>query len=108
MQTETVLRQNLDETTKQIRRLENGLSEKPKHGMGRGDALIARWEFNQALLTRLKRSAARMRVALSRIEQGTYGVCERCGGTIHPDRVAVLPGTRLCIQCARLSTPGAR
>jgi RNA polymerase-binding transcription factor DksA len=30
-----------------------------------------------------------------------YGVCEECGKTIHPDRLAVLPDTTRCIRCAR-------
>ncbi|MFL7792285.1 MAG: TraR/DksA C4-type zinc finger protein [Anaerolineae bacterium] len=35
------------------------------------------------------------------MDKGTYGICERCGKPIHPDRLAVLPETRLCIECAR-------
>jgi hypothetical protein len=38
---------------------------------------------------------------LSRLSQGTYGICAQCGRPIHPDRLAILPDTRLCIHCAQ-------
>jgi RNA polymerase-binding protein DksA len=37
--------------------------------------------------------------ALARIEDGTYGKCEYCGGTIGLERLKALPYTRLCIAC---------
>ena len=37
--------------------------------------------------------------ALSRMEEGTYGLCEICGQPIHPDRLRALPYARLCIDC---------
>lgn len=40
--------------------------------------------------------------ALSKMELGTYGVCERCGQSISIERLDVLPWAILCIECARL------
>ena len=37
--------------------------------------------------------------ALARMEQGTYGICERCGKQINPERLEALPTARLCIDC---------
>jgi RNA polymerase-binding protein DksA len=37
--------------------------------------------------------------ALSRMDEGTYGICEVCGQPIHPDRLRALPYARLCINC---------
>lgn len=37
--------------------------------------------------------------ALERIEEGTYGQCEDCGGEIGFDRLVALPHARLCIKC---------
>lgn len=37
--------------------------------------------------------------ALGRIDDGTYGACELCGQSIHPDRLRALPYARLCINC---------
>jgi DnaK suppressor protein len=39
--------------------------------------------------------------ALQRIDQGTYGVCQRCGQPIPEERLEALPATRLCIACKR-------
>lgn len=39
--------------------------------------------------------------ALKRIEQGTYGRCERCHKEIPRKRLQALPYARFCIQCAR-------
>jgi RNA polymerase-binding transcription factor DksA len=38
--------------------------------------------------------------ALERIENGTYGECEMCGGDIAPKRLEALPYTSVCIDCA--------
>ena len=38
--------------------------------------------------------------ALGRLETGTYGICESCGGDISLQRLEALPYTRLCFECA--------
>ena len=37
--------------------------------------------------------------ALVRIEKGTYGVCEDCGGKIPVKRLEAFLAARLCIEC---------
>ena len=37
--------------------------------------------------------------ALQRINDGTYGLCEACGGPIAMDRLRARPVTTLCIDC---------
>ena len=37
--------------------------------------------------------------ALSRIDEGSYGVCESCESDIAEGRLEALPFTRLCISC---------
>jgi len=37
--------------------------------------------------------------AISRIDSGTYGVCESCGGEISVKRLEARPVTTLCIEC---------
>jgi DnaK suppressor protein len=39
--------------------------------------------------------------AISKMEAGTYGICERCGAEISPDRLEAIPWTVLCIDCKR-------
>ena len=37
--------------------------------------------------------------ALQRIEDGSYGSCERCGEPIAEARLTAIPWTRVCISC---------
>jgi DnaK suppressor protein len=39
--------------------------------------------------------------ALERIEAGTYGTCEDCGGKIAEARLDALPFVPYCIDCAQ-------
>ena len=39
-------------------------------------------------------------LALERIEEGTYGECQKCGDDIAPARLDLLPHTPLCRKCA--------
>jgi DnaK suppressor protein len=37
--------------------------------------------------------------ALVKINEGTFGVCEDCGESIHTKRLEARPETALCIKC---------
>ena len=37
--------------------------------------------------------------AISRVDDGTYGLCEDCGAEIAEGRLEALPFTRLCVTC---------
>jgi len=52
-----------------------------------------------ALRQNLERTLRQVEHALRRFEKGMYGVCERCGQEIDPDRLAVLPYATLCVNC---------
>ena len=40
--------------------------------------------------------------ALQKIDDGTYGLCGRCGHSITTSRLRALPFATLCIECKRL------
>ncbi|PID78769.1 molecular chaperone DnaK [bacterium DOLJORAL78_65_58] len=44
--------------------------------------------------------------ALTRIEDGTYGKCQGCGGNIALPRLKSLPFARLCIECKEKEEAG--
>ena len=46
--------------------------------------------------------------ALQRIEDGSFGSCERCGEAIAEKRLEALPFARYCIKCQRLAEEEAR
>lgn len=37
--------------------------------------------------------------AIARLEQGNYGVCEKCGAEISVERLLNRPSTRYCMDC---------
>ncbi len=43
---------------------------------------------------------SRIRQALQRIEDGSYGDCSSCGKRIAEERLLAVPYTTLCIHCA--------
>ena len=57
-------------------------------------------EVLEALDDDARAELRRIRQAIERIDEGSYGECDRCGETIHPDRLAALPTASLCIRCA--------
>ena len=48
---------------------------------------------------RLSRQAKVLANALERVRDGSYGICEECGGTIPLARRRALPGVTTCLQC---------
>ncbi len=44
--------------------------------------------------------------ALSRIDEGTFGTCARCGKTIAEERLEAIPYATRCIDCKRLEERG--
>jgi DnaK suppressor protein len=49
----------------------------------------------------LELSVARVARALAKVGEGSYGVCDVCGGPIAPARLRAAPESVLCIECAR-------
>jgi DnaK suppressor protein len=37
--------------------------------------------------------------ALARLDEGSYGICDDCGGVIPPKRLAALPWAVYCVPC---------
>ncbi len=42
---------------------------------------------------------AQVNAALERLDKGTYGICQRCGQQINPERLEALPSAAYCITC---------
>jgi DnaK suppressor protein len=49
----------------------------------------------------LEHSEARIARAVAKLEEGSYGTCDRCGEVIAPARLRAAPESVLCIDCAR-------
>jgi RNA polymerase-binding transcription factor len=51
----------------------------------------------------LSKQIAQLRVALTRLKIGKYGVCQKCGDIIDTDRLAIKPEATVCIKCRKES-----
>ncbi|KKS96671.1 MAG: TraR/DksA family transcriptional regulator [Candidatus Gottesmanbacteria bacterium GW2011_GWA2_43_14] len=58
-------------------------------------------ERMEALEKVLKSQLEEINLALERINKGTYGKCLNCGKTISPERLAIKPSARYCVDCER-------
>lgn len=60
------------------------------------------WERQQvaALLAAAEVRLGELRLAMRRVDDGTYGRCEGCGRPIADDRLDALPTTTTCVACA--------
>ena len=50
----------------------------------------------------LESGLARTERALAKLDEGTYGTCDRCGKEIAPRRLEAMPDSVLCVDCAAL------
>ncbi len=55
--------------------------------------------FTLRIRDRERRLIKKIREALVRMDNGTYGICEECGEEIGVSRLKARPVTRLCINC---------
>jgi DnaK suppressor protein len=53
-----------------------------------------------ALIAQSREHLAEVDAALDRLEEGTYGTCERCGQPIPAGRLEARPTARWCVGCA--------
>lgn len=78
----------------------NGMSSEPNFP-DPGDR--AELETHRGLTLRLRDRERKLMLkiydALEKIENGTYGICEACGGEIGEERLRARPVTTLCIDC---------
>lgn len=60
---------------------------------------VAEYQDNISLERNLEINLEKIDSALSKIEDGTYGVCDSCGNSIEEARLIAYPEATLCITC---------
>jgi len=55
--------------------------------------------FELRIRDRERKLIMKMQEAIKRIDDGTFGICEVCGGQISEKRLIARPVTTLCIDC---------
>ncbi|HEY2156162.1 MAG TPA: TraR/DksA C4-type zinc finger protein [Isosphaeraceae bacterium] len=58
-------------------------------------------EFTLSLIENEQEVLEQIYDALSRIDKGTFGICENCGQPIAKPRLQAIPYAKYCIECAR-------
>lgn len=96
LQTKSNLFNRMIETKKEFFSLDKGLDE--------GDQSMAALAENEFLTSqdRLRKQILEIEMALSRIENGTFGVCEETLEPIEEERLLAIPWTRLSIEGAEI------
>jgi DnaK suppressor protein len=89
------------EVTQELETLTSRLETKGDYELGEGDPMIYQWEFNLVMRDRAQQHLAEIEEALQQLDMGIYGLCEKCGRPIEPERLAVLGHTTVCSQCAQ-------
>ena len=59
-------------------------------------------EQDEAMGDTLESETVRVDHALAKLENRTYGYCERCGVPIPAERLEVVPAAEFCVPCAEL------
>jgi DnaK suppressor protein len=77
--------------------IERGAAEEEDVPDSAGD--IYEREKTLALIRTLEDKLAAIEHALRSSAVGTYGICERCGEKIPPERLEIMPHTSLCVRC---------
>jgi DnaK suppressor protein len=64
-------------------------------------ALESDRNFTLRIRDRERKLIVKIKEAIERIDNGTYGICEMCGEEISEARLKARPVTTLCIECKR-------
>jgi DnaK suppressor protein len=102
---EELLRTRLEEIQARLAELAkppepgSGIGFGKRIGDGTSEAISRRNDIgvgNSLLVTEEK-----LERALAKLDEGSYGRCDRCGGPIAAARLEAVPESVLCIDCAR-------
>ncbi|MBW3548495.1 MAG: TraR/DksA C4-type zinc finger protein [Actinobacteria bacterium] len=66
---------------------------------GQGDSMSVERERDLALSAQALASVEEIDRALAKMDEGIYGVCEKCGEAIPKERLKALPHAALCVRC---------
>ncbi len=85
--------------------MDNSSENSGNGSRGEYDAEMGSQNYRRELASRLKSlesdTLREIDAALRKINQGTYGTCERCGRPIAKARLEVVPHARICMRCLR-------
>lgn len=83
----------------EIERLKKAIQAETEFEPEDGDPDLIEREKSVSLLQSFEARLGEILDALKTLDEGTYGICERCGQPIDPERLKIMPETRLCVSC---------
>jgi RNA polymerase-binding transcription factor DksA len=90
-----------DQLTGQLAELDEGEDELAfDENFADSGQVAAEQGENRLLANQLREQLGDVERALAKLDDGTYGTCEVCGGRIGEARLEVMPATRFCIDHA--------
>ncbi|MBW1923447.1 MAG: RNA polymerase-binding protein DksA [Deltaproteobacteria bacterium] len=96
-----LLNQRLDDLLDEALRTVSGMTDQGDNFPDPTDRATMESDRNFMLRIRdrERKLIGKIKEALERIENGTYGICEECGEEIAEGRLKARPVTTLCIDC---------
>ena len=93
------IEKNLDGTSLELSSMRNlELKDEGDHA-----SVSARTAIDSAILDQQRKELAEIELALDKIKNGTYGICEMCEEPIGKERLKVKPYARFCITCREIT-----
>lgn len=100
-----MLQQKQNQLLKQVEELkELTKPEAPDCAIGRVSRMdaINNRSINEAALRKKQNQLNKIEKALNEINEPNFGQCRKCGRTIQPQRIMLMPESKLCVNCAKL------
>lgn len=100
---ENILNDNLDKANEELANIQKDQKDQKDHivstntDFNGNSSHFQQQAKNRRHIQRLKRKSRELRAALKRIENETYGVCERSGQLIREERLIAMPTARFDI-----------
>lgn len=93
------LQQERANVESELVRLRAELQEAPEMTGDEVDLNVYEREKTLGLVAAFERRLEEIDATIQVAAQGKYGICERCGAAIAPERLEIFPETRLCVSC---------
>ena len=89
-------RQNIDSLVELVKPIA------PDNAIGRLSRMeaIGAKSINEASLARAKKKLEQLKSVLANLDDTNFGLCIECDEEIPIKRIMLMPGSRLCVQCA--------
>ena len=83
----------------ELDRLRSQMQVEIEHDSDEGDPDVYEREKLLAVMRTMEDKIESLDYALKALDNGQYGICERCGNEIGAERLKAIPGATLCVKC---------